>query len=141
MDAKDKLIAGLQEDLANEYAAIIMYRTYASMVGGPFRQELKAFFENEIPDELGHAQFLADKLVSLGAAPVVQPTAVPVTSDPREMLEYALAAEVDTIRRYTQRISESEAAGEIAIKIQLEDLIVDETGHRDEIRKMLRGWR
>ena len=31
----DELIAGLNDDLAHEYAAVIQYRTYASAVQGP----------------------------------------------------------------------------------------------------------
>jgi bacterioferritin len=56
------------------------------------------------------------------------------------MLENALAAEVDTIARYTRRIEQAEQAGELAVKIQLEDLIVDESRHRDDIRRILKGW-
>ena len=48
-DSKQELIDGLNEDLANEYAAVIMYRTYASLVKGPYRQELRTFFASEIP--------------------------------------------------------------------------------------------
>lgn len=135
------LIEGLNEDLAAEYQAVIMYRTYASLATGPYRQELKAFFEGEIPDELGHAAFLADKVVALGGTPTVQAAPVPVARDNREMLENALQAEVETIERYTRRIDQAEKAGEIAVKIQLEDLIVDESNHRDDIRRMLTDWR
>jgi bacterioferritin (cytochrome b1) len=78
--AKADLLAGLNEDLAHEYAAVILYRTYASAVTGPFRQELRAFFANEIPDELGHAQLLADKIVALGGAPTVQAADVKSTT-------------------------------------------------------------
>lgn len=135
------LIDGLNEDLAAEYQAVIMYRTYASLVSGPYRQELKAFFEGEIPDELNHAMFLADKIVALGGMPTTRAAEVAVTSDNRQMLENALQAEVDTIARYTRRVEQAEAAGEISIKIQLEDLIVDESNHRDDIRRMLTDWR
>jgi bacterioferritin len=135
------LIDGLNEDLAAEYQAVIMYRTYASLVSGPYRQDLKAFFESEIPDELAHAAFLADKIVALGGTPTVDVAPIPVTMDNRKMLENALEAEVDTIARYTRRIDQADAAGEIGIKVQLEDLIVDESGHRDDIRRMLVDWR
>lgn len=135
------LIDGLNEDLAAEYQAVIMYRTYASLVTGPYRQELKAFFEGEIPDELNHAAFLADKIVALGGTPVTRAPEVPVSTDNREMLENALQAEVDTIERYTRRADLAEALGELSIKIQLEDLIVDESNHRDDIRRMLMDWR
>lgn len=139
-DVKE-LIDGLNEDLAAEYQAVIMYRTYAALVTGPYRQELKAFFEGEIPDELGHAAFLADKIVALGGTPTVTPLPVAIAKDNREMLEYALQGEMDTIERYTRRIEQAEKAGEISIKVQLEDLIVDESNHRDDIRRMLMDWK
>ncbi|MDQ3168707.1 MAG: hypothetical protein M3Q55_01055 [Acidobacteriota bacterium] len=45
-----------------------MYRLYASMVQGPYRQERRTFFANEVPEELMHAQILADKISALGGA-------------------------------------------------------------------------
>lgn len=141
MADNQELLDGLNEDLAAEYQAVVMYRTYASLVSGPYRQELRAFFEGEIPDELGHAAFLADKIVALGGTPTVDVPRVEITDDNRRMLEIALQAEVDTIERYTRRIEQAEAAGEVAVKIQLEDLIVDESQHRDDIRRMLKDWR
>ena len=42
--AVDALIRGLNEDLRGEFQAVIMYRLYASMVQGPYRQELRSFF-------------------------------------------------------------------------------------------------
>lgn len=136
-----ELINGLNEDLAAEYQAVIMYRTYASLVSGPYRQELRAFFEGEIPDELAHAGYLADKIVALGGTPAVEAAPIPITKDNREMLENTLKAEIDTIERYTRRIDQADQAGEIALKVQLEDMILDETTHRDDIRRMLAGWR
>jgi bacterioferritin len=140
-DARKELIDGLNEDLAAEYQAVVMYRTYASLASGPFRQDLRAFFEGEIPDELAHAAFLADKIVALGGTPTTTVEPVPYTDDNRTMLENALEAEVDTIERYTRRIDQADRAGEIAVKVQLEDLIVDESQHRDDIRRILKNWR
>lgn len=136
-----ELIEGMNEDLAAEYQAVVMYRTYASLVTGPWRQELRAFFEGEIPDELGHAAFLADKIVALGGVPTTDVKPVPIPRTNREMLEIALQAEVDTIERYTKRISQAEELGEISVKVQLENLVVDESGHRDDIRRMLVDWK
>lgn len=136
-----ELIEGMNEDLAAEYQAVVMYRTYASLVTGPWRQELRAFFEGEIPDELGHAAFLADKIVSLGGVPTTEVQPVPIPRTNREMLEIALQAEVDTIERYTRRITQAEELGEISVKVQLENLVVDESQHRDDIRRMLMDWK
>ena len=134
------LIKGLNEDLAAEYQAVIMYRTYASLVTGPYRGELRAFFESEIPDELGHAATLADKIVALGGKPVTKAAPVPEAADNRSMLENALQAEIDTIARYTKRIQQAEEAGELSLRVQLENFVVDESNHRDDIRRMLLDW-
>ncbi len=139
-DVKE-LIDGLNEDLAAEYQAVILYRTYAALVTGPNRQELRDFFETEIPDELGHAAFLADKIVALGGVPTTQAQPVPIPRDNRQMLEIALQAEIDTMERYSRRIQQAEEAGEASIKLQLENLLVDESQHRDDIRRMLEGWK
>ncbi len=98
-DAKRTLLDGLNEDLRGEFQAIIMYRLYASLVQGPWRQELRAFFANEIPEELGHAQILADKIAAMGGTPATEPAPVKVVKDAKEMLETALAAEEETIER------------------------------------------
>ena len=134
------LLAGLNDDLAHEYAAVIQYRTYASAVSGPYRQELRQFFTNEITDELGHAQMLADKIIALGGTPVVQAAKVRVTDDPKQMLQFSWEDEVATITRYIQRRDEAEKAGEIGLAVDLDTVIADETTHRDELGMMLKRW-
>jgi bacterioferritin len=93
-NAKERLLKGLNEDLQGEFQAVIMYRVYASMVQGPYRQELRAFFANEIPEELLHAQMLADKVAALGGTPAAAPAPVKVVVEAKAMLEVALEAEI-----------------------------------------------
>ena len=138
--ARKKLIDGLNEDLRGEFQAVIMYRLYASMVQGPYRQELRSFFANEIPEELMHAQLLADKIAALGGTPAATAAPVAVVSDPKKMLEAALKAELETIERYLTRRQQAEAAGEHGLAAEFDSLIVDETKHRDELRQMLARW-
>src|SRR5688572_11970367 len=88
-----KLIDGLNEDLAGEWQAVIMYRLYASMVQGPYRQELKNFFASEIPEELRHAEVLSEKIAALGGVPEWQPAPVKVVQDAKQMLQESLRAE------------------------------------------------
>jgi bacterioferritin len=139
--ADDKhLIAGLNEDLGYEYAAVITYRTYASQVQGQWRVELRNFFEQEIPDEMAHAQLLADKIVALGGEPVTVAKPVKPASSAKEMLENALADEEATIERYVTRRKLAEELGHYGLVVDLDDLIRDESNHRDEIRMILRRW-
>ena len=139
-DARMRLLEGLNEDLRGEFQAIIMYRIYASSVQGPYRQELRTFFANEIPEELAHAQTLADKIAALGGTPAAEPTPVTVVSDAKAMLEVALKAEVETIDRYVQRRGQAEAAGEYGLAAEFDTIIADESNHRDELRMMLARW-
>ncbi|MCZ7650166.1 MAG: ferritin-like domain-containing protein [Thermoanaerobaculia bacterium] len=137
---KKELIAGLNVDLANEYAAVITYRTYASLVQGPWRQELRNFFAAEIPDELLHAQMLCDKIVALGGEPVLKAAEVKRAKNAKEMLANALADEKATLARYVARRKQAEALGEYGLVVELDNLIADETRHRDELQLMLARW-
>lgn len=139
-EAKKQLIDGLNEDLKGEFQAVIMYRIYASMVQGPYRQELRTFFANEIPEELAHAQMLADKIAALGGTPASSPAPVPVVAEAKAMLEAALKAELEAIDRYVLRRKQAEAAGEPGLAAEFDTLIADETNHRDELRQMLARW-
>lgn len=139
-DSKQQLVDGLNEDLKGEFQAVIMYRVYASMVQGPYRQELRAFFANEIPEELRHAQVLADKIAALGGTPAATAAPVTVVAEPKAMLEAALKAELETIDRYVSRRKQAEASGEYGLAAEFDTIIADETNHRDELRQMLARW-
>jgi len=137
---QEEFLKGLNVDLANEYSAVIMYRTYASQVQGQWRMELRAFFEQEIPDELGHAQILADKITALGGTLTTVPAPVKPANDAKEMLRNALEAEIETIGRYVLRRKQAEALGHYGLAVEFDDLIRDESTHRDEIQLVLKRW-
>ncbi|MBA3260820.1 MAG: ferritin-like domain-containing protein [Gemmatimonadales bacterium] len=135
-----ELLDGLNEDLRGEFQAVIMYRLYASMVQGPYRQELRTFFSSEIAEELAHAQILADKISAMGGTPAAEPSPVRVVHEAKAMLETALKAEIETIERYVKRRTQAEDAQEHGLAAQFDDIIADETNHRDELRQMLARW-
>jgi bacterioferritin len=95
---------------------------------------------SSLPDELGHTQLLADKIVALGGTPTTVPATVKPANDAKEMLRNALEDEIETIDRYVQRRKQAEDLGHHGLAIDLDDLIQDESGHRDEIRMILRRW-
>ncbi|HET7563442.1 MAG TPA: ferritin-like domain-containing protein [Gemmatimonadaceae bacterium] len=135
-----ELIDGLNQDLANEYASIIQYRTYASMVRGPHRLTLKPMFESEIPDELRHAARLADAIAALGGTPTVRPVPVNTADSPEQMVQESLHAELGAISRYVERRQQAEHASEHGLAVDLDDIIADETRHRDELHLLLEQW-
>ena len=139
MNKKD-LIKNLNEDLAGELGAVIQYTTYAAKATGPFRPQLSQFFLAEVPDELAHAQFLANKIVALGGEPTTEARPVPAAASNRAMLEAVLEAERRALADYTQRAREADEFGDKGLAVQLEDMVRDESGHAEETERILRDW-
>jgi len=137
---KESFINKLNQDLANEFSAIIQYTTYAAKVKGPFRPELAKFFLAEVADEQQHAQFLADKIITLGGEPTTSASDVPVVSTNREMLVEVMKAEERAVASYTERAEQAADLGYKSLALDLEDMIRDETNHKEEVEKILAGW-
>ncbi len=139
---KKTLVEHLNDDLAGELGAIIQYLTYAAAAkaSGPYRPQLVQFFMAEVPDEQLHAQFLANKIVALGGEPTTQPRPVPAAHNNREMLEAVLVAERRATRDYTQRAEEAIAYGDKGLQVQLDNMVLDESGHAEETERILREW-
>jgi bacterioferritin len=134
------LIDQLNEDLAGELQAIAMYTQYSALLRGPYRNELRALFQAEIPDEQRHAQLLADKISVLGGTPTTTARPVPPAGDARTMLQNILEAEEQAMDDYTERAAQADECGEVALRVELENLIVDETRHKEEVQQILEGW-
>lgn len=137
---KKKMIAALNEDLAGELSAITQYLTYAAKANGPYRPQLAAFFMAEVPDETAHAQYLANKIVALGGDPTTTARKVAPAKHNKDMIEAALEAEKKAISDYTERAEQAEEFGDKGLQVQLEDMVRDESGHYEELERMLREW-
>lgn len=136
---KKELIDGLQTDLAHEYQAILTYTNYAALARGIHRPLLKDFFDQEAIEELRHAQFLANKITALGGDPVSEPADVVLHHDPTKMLEEVLEAETKSIERYVERRAQAEEYGDYGLAVDLDEIISDETDHKEETQKLLQG--
>ena len=137
---KQTLIDHLNNDLAGEFGAIIQYLTYAAKASGPFRPQLVQFFMAEVSDEQRHAQFLANKIVALGGEPTTQPRPVATAHTNHEMVEAVLVAEKQAIKDYTRRAEEAAEFGDKGLEVQLENMVLDESGHAEETERILRDW-
>lgn len=135
--SKEQLIKDLNFDLSHEYGAAIQYSYSASVVSGLYRSALKPFFEEEITDELGHAMYLSEKIKSLGGTPTTKAAEVPQPTEVKDLLEAVLKAESDTIVRYEKRRKQAEELELTELVVKLEDMIADETGHKEEVERLL----
>ncbi|MEW9675026.1 ferritin-like domain-containing protein [Lentibacillus sp. L22] len=132
-----KLIDGLNVDLAHEYGAAIQYTYSAAVVSGLYRSALKPFFESEINDEMGHAAYLSEKISALGGTPTTESAKVEQPTQVRDLLKATLQAESDTIDRYEERKKLADKLGYTELVVKLEDIIADETHHKEEVERLL----
>jgi bacterioferritin len=137
---KQQLVNALNDDLAGELQAIVQYLTYSAKVTGPYRPQLVSFMQTEIADELGHAQFLADKIAALGGNPTTVAHDVPKADSPKAMLEAILVAERKAVEGYIERAKQADALGDKGLAVQLEDMVRDETSHAEETMMLLKNW-
>jgi bacterioferritin len=136
---KKSLIDGLNEDLANELGASILYLYQTSVATGWDGEELREFLAPEVTGEMTHAIFLAQKIAQLGGTPTTMPKQHKCPKSVKDMLKFDLKLELEAIENYRMRAMQAEEAGEYGLKIKLEELLVDETGHAEQIQRILKG--
>jgi bacterioferritin len=135
-ETKERLIAGLNEDLSIELAGIVRGVFQASTAGGLLGHELRELLEKELPTELTHAQFLADKIAILGGTPTTSVAAVEVSSDVGKMIEDDIAMEWKIAKRLNERAAQAERYGDIGLKVRLEEMIAEGTDHANALQRL-----
>ena len=106
-EAKEKLVAGLNDDLALELAGIVRSVNQASTAGGLLGHELRELLQKELPVELQHAQFLADKIAILGGTPTTSIAEVALPVDVGKMIDEDIATEWKIVSRLRERASQA----------------------------------
>lgn len=127
---REGLISLLNEDLAREYQAIIAYVVYSKVLKGAEYMNIAAELEKHAAEELSHALTIAEQIDYLGGMPVVTPMPVRTSPEAREMLQFDLEAENETIHHYRQRVRQCEALGEFAIAEHIRDILMQEQDHQ-----------
>jgi bacterioferritin len=134
---REQLVAGLQQDLAREYKAIIQYIIFSQKLDTARFQDIAGELEKHAHQELDHALAIARQLDYYGAYPVHIPAQVEVSEDNEEMLWADLRAEDDTVNHYRQRIRQAEELGEYALSEVLQELIKQEQDHQIDLASAL----
>lgn len=131
-------IHNLNGDLRREYEAVLSYQTYAAALTGAETMELREEFMDEAHEELEHAQYLADKIVVLGGTISVNITNPPHMISPREMIQQLLFSEREAVERYSRRAEEARALEMHGAAVEIEEILMDETGHMNRLQMLLR---
>jgi bacterioferritin len=127
--SRESLIAGLNEDLAREYQAIIAYVVYSQAIKGAQYMNIAEELETHAAEELAHALIIAKQIDYLGGEITATPKPVKTSDDAKEMLRFDLENERDTILAYRERIRQCEQLGEYAISEHIREILLDEQEH------------
>ena len=87
--------------------------------------------------ELQHALTISRQIDYLGATPTVAPKPVRVSENPREILQFDLENENETIRNYRDRVRQCEELGEYAMAEQIRQILVNEQDHQIDLATAL----
>lgn len=134
---RESLIAGLNDDLAREYQAIIAYVVYSQVIKGAQYMTIARELEVHAGEELKHALLISKQIDYLGGTPTVSAKQVKMSEKPTDLLQFDLDNEVNTIREYRKRIGECESLGEYAMAEHIREILKDEQEHAIDLATAL----
>ncbi|MBI3590886.1 MAG: bacterioferritin [Candidatus Melainabacteria bacterium] len=137
--SNEKLIKALNKDLEKEMAGIVRYLHHSFIVFGPNRGPLVQMFRAQATESMTHAIQLGEKITALGGHPTVKVDQVfePGYQSVEDMLAEDLKAEKQQLQLYTEQLKEF-GDYNLTMKLMLEQIIVNEQTHVDEMEKYLR---
>ena len=133
---REDLINGLNEDLNLELETILRGVYHAAAGRGLLGHELRELLKKELPSELEHAMFLADKIVALGGEVRIQPNVPAGLAASRQLLDENITAERKIIGNYARRIDQASEFGDRGLVIRLENMLAAETDHLEQLERL-----
>jgi bacterioferritin len=127
---RKKLIDLLNEDLEREYQAIIAYVVYSQVLKGAEYMSIADELAVHATEELQHAIILANQIDYLGGMPKTTPKPVKTSEKAKDMLQFDLDNENETIRNYRVRVRQCEELGEYAMAEHIRQILVQEQDHQ-----------
>jgi bacterioferritin len=135
--SRQELIDGLNQQLNREVTTFLRYMLQAAGIKGAQWESVREMYQQEVPEEVGHAQYLADQIVMLGGTPALAPDLSPPPNDVREMLQRDAREEQTDVANYTRLAGLAEKEGLFALKMKMEEQAADEDAHGQQMRRLL----
>lgn len=125
------LIDALNQDRADELAAIVQYMKHYYEAEGMESSEIIEIAKNTAIDEMKHAEKLGKRINYLGGVPTKIPSTILEGGDLKKMIEDDLAKENGAIIQYKEHIKLAVEEGDPTTRLMLEEILSDEEGHAD----------
>ncbi len=135
--ANQEIINGLNQALNREVSTFLRYMLQAAQIQGAAWESVRQMYAEEVPDEVGHATYLASKIVMLGGTPKLAPDLSPPPKDPRDMLRHDIEQEQIDVSHYLKMAALAEKDGLADLKMKMEEQAADEAQHGERMRRLL----
>jgi bacterioferritin len=146
----DRVVDLLRKAYSDEIETVMNYQTNAIVLDGVRAEEIKESLQQDIQEELTHAEQLGQRLKQLEARPPgsaeftarqdsLQPPAD--STDVLSVIEGVLDAEEDAIATYRDLIGAAEAANDPVTEDLAVTILSDEEAHRTEFRGFQKEYR
>jgi bacterioferritin (cytochrome b1) len=139
---KDKMIQMLNDDLKNEWKHLRFYLYHASAVTGLHCAEYKELFLKEAASEMLHVSQFSDVIIGLGGTATFESNDFGKYTDPKDIMEYAVAMEEEVVNNYVQRMKDADDLGGVDgtwLEIFLEGQVQASREDLDHFKQIVRG--
>jgi bacterioferritin len=146
----DHVIELLRTAYSDEIETVMNYQTNAIVLDGVRAEEIKESLEQDIQEELSHAQRLGQRLKQLDARPpgsaefVARQDSLQPPEDSTDVLSVirgVLDAEEAAIETYRELVEAAEAANDPVTEDLAVTILADEEAHRTEFRGFEKEYR
>ena len=132
MKGNDKVLAVLNELLAEELTAISQYMVHSEMCDSWGYEKLHKAIEKQAVDEMHHAEWLIRRVIFLEGTPVVAKlNPIKIGQTVSEMVFNDQKAEVAAVRAYNESIRLAHEVADQATADLLTQILKMEEGHAD----------
>ncbi len=146
MNVKE-LIEMLNKALADEWLAYYQYWVAAKIVKGPMRPEVEAELKEHAEEEFKHANMLADRIVTLGGTPLIDPAEHPRKSNcgydaPKDVnvkpiLKQNIKGEQCAIEVYSKILEKVKLGSDPITFHMIRQILEDEVKHEEDLENLL----
>ncbi len=133
---KAAFIEELNSDLSTEYQSIVQYINHISTVSGAELLSIVDELKTHLPQELMHAQILAEQIAFLGGTPTTTVPAVEAADGP-DALAADLRLEKNQLERYRERFAEAMDLGLADVAEALRPLLEQTQEHVRDLQAAL----
>jgi len=137
MKGNPKLIATLNDLLADELTAINQYMVHSEMANNWGYKKLHEAFEKRAIDEMKHAETLIGRILFLEGSPTVSKyNKMSIGADVPKQLAGDRGMEMGAIKSYNEAIILAGEVKDYATREILEKILKDEDRHIDQIEEL-----